>query len=154
MAKRISSEEKLLIQADLRRYGNQKETAKKFKRSLGSINAIWQEMQELNNFTEEEMARNSQEVNEIIAKDMPVSLKFLPREEAIDFLTEKGYQRQYLEMVPTSVKEFRIIQIDDWDWSSCGGTHVKSTGEVGKIKIVKRKNVGAEKERLYFNVIE
>jgi misacylated tRNA(Ala) deacylase len=106
------------------------------------------------NFTEEEMARISQEVNEILAKDMPVSIKFLQREEAIDFLTEKGYQRQYLEMVPTSVKEFRIIQIDDWDWSSCGGTHVKSTGEIGKIKIVKRKNVGAEKERLYFNVIE
>jgi len=57
-------------------------------------------------------------------------------------------------MVPESVKEFRIIQIDDWDWSSCGGTHVKSTSEIGKIKIIRRKNVGAEKERLYFNVIE
>ena len=52
MAKRISPEEKLLIQANLRRYGNQKETAKKFKRSLGSINAIWKEMQKLNNLSE------------------------------------------------------------------------------------------------------
>lgn len=55
MAKRISDQEKLLIQADLRRYGNQKATAKKFKRGLASINRIWKKMKELESLSEEEI---------------------------------------------------------------------------------------------------
>ena len=61
MAKRISPEEKLLIQADLRTYGNQKNTAKKFKRSLGSINAIWQEMETIADMSEEEVKESKKE---------------------------------------------------------------------------------------------
>jgi Ser-tRNA(Ala) deacylase AlaX len=42
---------------------------------------------------------------------------------------------------------------DKWRWEClglkypCGGTHVKSLGEIGKIKL-KRKNIGAGKERI------
>ena len=31
----------------------------------------------------------------------------------------------------------RIVEIENFDWSACGGTHVARTGEVGLIKIVK-----------------
>jgi len=41
----------------------------------------------------------------------------------------------------------RYWQIDGFSKVPCGGTHVKSTGEVGKVRI-KRKNPGKGKERL------
>jgi alanyl-tRNA synthetase len=31
----------------------------------------------------------------------------------------------------------RIVEIQDLDWSACGGTHVKRTGEIGLIKLLK-----------------
>lgn len=43
--------------------------------------------------------------------------------------------------------ERRYWQIDDFAKVACGGTHINSTGEVGKIKL-KRKNIGAGKERI------
>jgi Ser-tRNA(Ala) deacylase AlaX len=42
--------------------------------------------------------------------------------------------------------EKRLWTCGDWK-CSCGGTHVKSTNEIGKIKL-KRKNIGAGKERI------
>ena len=55
MAKRLSPEEKRLILADLRRYNNQKATAKKFKRSLGTINGLHKEMERLDSMTEDDI---------------------------------------------------------------------------------------------------
>ena len=92
-------------------------------------------------------------VNEILAKNLDVSIEFMPRKDAIDYLNKKGYQTRYLEMVPKSVKDFRVIIIGDYDAASCAGTHVKNTREVGAIKIGKTKNVGAGKRRIYFSLV-
>lgn len=35
----------------------------------------------------------------------------------------------------------RIVEISNWDYSPCGGTHCKSTGEVGLIKITRLEKV-------------
>ncbi len=91
-------------------------------------------------------------VNEIFARGLDVRIEFMPRNEAISFLKEKGYQVRYLEMVPKSVKTFRVVIIDDYDASSCAGTHVANTREIGKIHIGKTKNVGAGKRRIYFTL--
>jgi len=37
---------------------------------------------------------------------------------------------------------------DNIDFQPCGGTHVKSTGEVGKIKINKIENKGKQNRRI------
>ncbi len=92
-------------------------------------------------------------VNEIISRNIDVEIRFMPREEAIAYLNERGYQTRYLEMVPKSVKIFRVIIIGDYDASSCAGTHVANTGEIGGIKIGKTKNVGAGKRRIYFSLL-
>ena len=74
----------------------------------------------------EEMKREVESgVNEILAKNLPVEIRFMPRTEAIEFLTKWGYQKRYLEMVPKSVKEFRVLIIGDYDAASCAGTHVQ-----------------------------
>lgn len=92
-------------------------------------------------------------VNEILDQNLSVELRFMPREEAITYLTERNYQTRYLEMVPKSVKEFRVLIIGDYDVASCAGTHVKNTSEIGHIQIGKSKNVGAGVRRIYFRLI-
>lgn len=107
----------------------------------------------LESFNEEMKREVEKGVNEIIARNIDVEVKFMPRDEAITFLNERGYQTRYLEMVPKSVKVFRVIVIGDYDASSCAGTHVANTGEIGRIKIGKTKNVGAGKRRIYFSLL-
>jgi alanyl-tRNA synthetase len=38
----------------------------------------------------------------------------------------------------------RIVEVKDYDWSACGGTHVRSTGQIGVIKIIKTEKRGNE----------
>ncbi|MHA2245820.1 MAG: alanyl-tRNA editing protein [Candidatus Hodarchaeales archaeon] len=95
----------------------------------------------------------SAEINSLISKNMPVSISFLPREEAINFLKEKEYQTQYLNMVPKSVQEFRIISINEYDWAACAGTHVNNTSECGHISLEKTVNKGKLRERVYYSLV-
>ena len=91
-------------------------------------------------------------VNALFAKELDVETRMMPRAEAISFLNERGYQTRYLEMVPESVTEFRVLIIGDYDASSCAGTHIANTREIGDIQIGKSKNEGAGKQRIYFSL--
>ncbi len=106
----------------------------------------------IDHFTDELKREVEAGVNEVLAKNLEVKIEFMPRDEAIAFLKEMGYQVRYLEMVPKTVKEFRVVMVDDYDAAACAGTHVANTREIGRIKIGKTKNVGAQKQRLYFSL--
>ena len=41
-----------------------------------------------------------------------------------------------LRKPPKVTGRIRVVEVPDWDWSACGGTHTRRTGEVGAIKIV------------------
>ena len=110
------------------------------------------DFQPIDHFTAELKQEIEQEVNAIISRGLDVRIEFMPRDEAIALLQEKGYQTRYLEMVPKSVTEFRLVIIDDYDYAACAGTHVANTREIGKLVIGKTKNVGAGKQRLYFSL--
>lgn len=43
----------------------------------------------------------------------------------------------------------RVIEVDDFDLTACGGTHVRQTGEIGMIKVVRTER-RAEKTRVEF----
>lgn len=68
--------------------------------------------------------------NKIIEKDEPIKTDF----------TDVENQRRYWE-------------IEGFGKVSCGGTHVKSTSEVGFVKL-KRKNIGGGKERIEITLID
>ncbi len=99
-----------------------------------------------------ELEMISTQINGIISEKMPVSISFVPREEAKSFLKEKEYQTQYLDMVPKAVQEFRIISIDDYDWAACAGTHVNNSVEIGRISLDKTVNKGKQRERVYYSL--
>lgn len=110
------------------------------------------DFQPIEKFSDEEIASIESDVNEILSRKYDVEIRFMKRQEAIEFLKARKYQTQYLEMVPESVQEFRIVIIDDYDAASCAGTHVRNLGEIGKFKILKQKNMGAKKRRIYFTI--
>ena len=47
-----------------------------------------------------------------------------------------GITKFPLRKPPKVSGRIRVVEIPDWDWSACGGTHTRRTGEVGAIKIV------------------
>jgi len=102
---------------------------------------------------DDDMKRDAEQgVNSVVQEGIDVEMRFMPREEAVDFLESRGYQTRYIEMVPDFVKTFRIIVIGDYDAASCAGTHVANTEEIGGITITENKNMGSEKQRIYFHL--
>jgi alanyl-tRNA synthetase len=64
--------------------------------------------------------------NEIIGEDRPVTARFVSRAEAEAMLAAGE-----LRKLPNREGAIRMIEIADCDRNACGGTHVRSTGQIG-----------------------
>ncbi|EPA05036.1 alanine--tRNA ligase [Candidatus Nitrosarchaeum limnium] len=95
--------------------------------------------------TDQQVADIERKANEIVAKDMVVSIKNYDRGTAEQKYGFKIYQGG---VVP--VKSVRIVSIEDFDVEACGGTHVKKTRDVELIKITKTKRIQDGVVRLEF----
>jgi alanyl-tRNA synthetase len=71
--------------------------------------------------------------NEVIAEDRPVSIRFVPLEEA----RQLGLRK----LPPKQTGDLRLIDISDFDLTACGGTHVRATGQIGSILLRKIEKV-------------
>ncbi len=89
---------------------------------------------------EDELAQVERLAHEVIFQNRPVTTYFVPAAEAA---------RLPLRRPPKVSGEVRVVEIKDWDYSACGGTHCLSTGMIGVVKILKteRRN---QKTRLHF----
>ena len=72
------------------------------------------------------MARAESEANRVVWQDRPVTIRVATAAEAATLPLRKE---------PTREGVLRIIEIDEWDVSACGGTHVARTGAIGIIAI-------------------
>ncbi len=97
------------------------------------------------NLTMEKIAIIEEKTNAMIAKNLPVSISFIPRGEA---LKTADLIRTKVNLVPESEQIIRVIGIEGFDQQACGGTHVKSTGEVGLLKITKSESKGKDRRRI------
>ncbi len=71
--------------------------------------------------------------NKIIAEDRPVEIRFATPDEARGMGVRK---------IPAALREkLRLIDIHDFDLNACGGTHVRSTGQIGAILLRKLEKV-------------
>jgi len=84
-------------------------------------------------------------VNEEIARDRPITVSFLPRKAA---LADKDLIRTKTNLVPDHVREVRVVDIVGLDKQADGGTHVRSTGEVGQVRVVKTESKGKGNKRV------
>lgn len=71
--------------------------------------------------------------NEVIAEDRPVTIRFVPLEEA----RKLGLRK----LPPKQTGDLRLIDISDFDLTACGGTHVRATGQIGSILLRKIEKV-------------
>jgi misacylated tRNA(Ala) deacylase len=78
-----------------------------------------------------------------------IRVKILPREEAFQI---PDLIRTKINLLPEGILEVRTVEIVGLDLQADGGTHVKNTSEVGRIKVVDYKSKGAINKRIYIEV--
>jgi len=100
----------------------------------------------MEDYSPEKLHTYVNEANEIIKKNLPVTIGYLSREEVL----QKPELARLAIGLPKNIKEFRIIKIGDIDEQVDGGTHVKNLNEIGEIEIIKTVNKGKNNRRLYF----
>lgn len=84
-------------------------------------------------------------VNGEIVLDRPIVVTFLPRGVAVG---DADLIRTKINLVPESVEEIRVVDIVGLDKQADGGTHVRSTGEIGRFRVVKTESKGKANKRL------
>ena len=87
-------------------------------------------------FTDEDKAKIEEEMKKIIKEDLAIERFVLPREEAIQFMQEKGepYKVELIEDLPEG-EEISFYRQGDFT-DLCAGPHLQSTGKVKSIKIL------------------
>ena len=88
-------------------------------------------------------------VNAEIAADRPIGVSFLPRSEA---LADDALIRTKVNLIPGSVSEIRVVDIVGLDKQADGGTHVRSTAEIGRFEVLKTESKGKGNKRLRIRV--
>ena len=79
--------------------------------------------------TDEEVARIEAAVNEVIGRNLDVTIEYMSREQAADLVD--------LSKLPEDASEtLRIVRVGDYDACACIGAHVKNTAEIGTFKIL------------------
>jgi alanyl-tRNA synthetase len=76
---------------------------------------------------EEEVERVERRVNEVVFEDREVKSYFVPEEKIKTIPLRKAPQKK---------GEIRVVEVSGFDYSACGGTHVRRAGEIGLIKIL------------------
>jgi len=73
-----------------------------------------------------EIGRAEDEANRVVWEDRPVAIRFAGPEEVTKLALRKEPKRE---------GTLRLIDVQDFDLSACGGTHVARTGAIGLIAI-------------------
>jgi alanyl-tRNA synthetase len=91
--------------------------------------------------TPEERAEVESRVNERVFANLPVRIFETPLAEAQNLGATMLFGEKYGEVV-------RVVDIDGWSIELCGGTHVRSTAEIGPFAILSERSVGAGSRRI------
>ncbi len=83
----------------------------------------------------EELAQAEALASHAVFNNLPVAARFVPGKEV---------HRLTLRKPAAHSGPLRIVEVPDLDCSACGGTHVRATGDIGLIKIVRSERRGAE----------
>ena len=79
--------------------------------------------------TAEQVEHIEATVNEVIARNLDVTIEFMTREQAASIVD--------LSKLPEDASQtLRIVRIGDYDACACIGAHVQNTSEIGTFKII------------------
>ena len=90
-------------------------------------------------------------INDIIAKDLSVNFKVMPKDEALKTGAIHAFNEKYAD----TVKVYYVGEDLERAFSKefCGGPHVKDTREIGHVRIKKQEKIGAGLMRIYATLV-
>lgn len=88
-------------------------------------------------------------VNYEVGLNRPVKIAILPRQEAFQI---PDLIRTKINLLPEGIQEVRVVEIVGLDLQADGGTHVRSTAEVGHIRVTDYKSKGRINKRIYIEL--
>lgn len=87
-----------------------------------------------------------QELDRLIAEDHAVSLRLI---SSAELKAQPELVKTMSAPPPMDVDEVHLVEIEGVDLQSCAGTHVRHTGEIGKVIVKKIENKGARNKRVH-----
>jgi len=90
-------------------------------------------------------------VNRAVWESVPVTWESVPKDDALD-REEIAFNVATEEGVFSESETVRVVEIEGWDVAACGGTHVRSTREIGPVTLLDRSNPGEGMTRVEFAV--
>jgi len=83
---------------------------------------------DMRNMSEEEAARAERLANDLVFQNKEIKTRFYHEEEIANV---------QLRRPPKKTGDIRVVEVSGFDHTACGGTHPRSTGEIGTIKILR-----------------
>jgi len=90
-------------------------------------------------------------VNKELQASRPVHVMFLDRPAA---LADPALIRTKVNLIPQSVTQIRVVDIEGLDKQADGGLHVRNTDEVGSVRIVKTESKGKQNKRVRIAILD
>lgn len=90
-------------------------------------------------------------LNALVAADHPVTSDWITDDE---LLANPGLVKTMKVKPPMGTGRVRLVRIGDVDLQPCGGTHVRSTGEIGRLVISKIESKGRQNRRVRIRFAE
>jgi misacylated tRNA(Ala) deacylase len=85
-----------------------------------------------------------------IADDLPIRHFWI---DATELEARPELVRTMSVRPPTGSGRVRLVEIEGLDLQACGGTHVRSTGAIGKLEVGKIENKGRQNRRVNLNLV-
>ncbi len=86
----------------------------------------------LSNLSEEQLSAVERQANRMVFTDIPIKTYFV-EPDRLDSVP--------LRKPPQKTGAIRVVEVAEFDYSACGGTHPCRTGEIGLIKILKKERI-------------
>ena len=106
---------------------------------------------ELENMSVDFAREVEDKINAEVAASRPVTTQNLPRDEAMRI---PDLIRTKINLLPPTIQQVRIVDVNGLDIQADGGTHVARTSEVGRIRVVGHESKGRINKRLRIEVEE
>src|SRR5262249_61229675 len=90
-----------------------------------------------------------EKLNALVAASHPVSKEWITEEGPV---ANRGLVKTMKVKPPMGTGRVRLVRIGEVDLQPCGGTHVRATGEIGRLAIGKIESKGRQNRRVRIRV--
>ena len=80
----------------------------------------------------------------VAVEDLANEVVFADRPIVAEFVEPERLAKLPLRKPPKVTQNIRIVEVSEFDWSPCGGTHCRSAGQVGLILITRTERRGSD----------